>query len=144
MSMQNLPTPLPLGAPHIAQPPMFDRWGLGAGRQTRTDRRDYTRRPMSCDVWLLDPHGDSVLRCKSDDVSDAGIRATASVGFGLAVGQRYEVRVANGVEPGCGDGYLGASLGYATVIRTEVQVHSAKQDRVSFAVRFDVPQLLPV
>lgn len=141
MSSNNLPTPIPIGSPHIAKPPLFDRWGLG---RNRTDRRDFTRRPITCDVWLLDLAGRSVLRCKTEDVSDAGLRATAPVGFGLAVGQRYQVRIANAEDAALVSEHLGASLGYGTVIRTAVKIVSRDQDRIGFAVRFDVPQLLPV
>ncbi len=142
MSTSYLPTPIPLGSPHLANPPMFDRWGLGTQR-TRTDRRDYMRRTLGCDLCLLDLAGRSVLRCRTDDVSDAGIHAAAPVGFGLAIGQRYEVRMPGG-SPEDGDGLLGISLGYATVIRTEVEVGDGDSDRIGFALRFDVPQLLPV
>lgn len=138
----NLPTPIPLGSPHLSEPPMFDRWGLGFGRH-RTDRRDYMRRSVACDLCLLDLSGRSVLRCETDDVSDAGLHALAPIGFGLAVGQRYEVRVL-GDSGDMVSNPLGVSLGYATVIRTEVQTFVAESGRVGFALRFDVPQLLPV
>lgn len=141
MSANNLPTPIPIGSPHVVKPPLFDRWGLG---RNRTDRRDYTRRQMTCDVWLLDLSGQSVLRCKTEDVSDAGLQATAPIGYGLAVGQRFEVRIANTEDAALVSDHFGASLGYGTVIRTAVKIVTPEQDRIGFAVRFDVPQLLPV
>src|SRR5262245_43434453 len=82
MPLRELPTPIPIGSPHVATPPTFDRWGLGPWRAQRTDRRDYTRRMLACDLWLLDLSGQSVLRCKTDDISDAGLHATAPIGFG--------------------------------------------------------------
>ena len=34
------------------------------------------------------------------------------------------------------------SLGYGTVIRTELYAAGSESDRVGFAIRFDVPQLI--
>ena len=139
-----LPTPMPLGSPHVAKPPMFDRWGLGPGHTDRRDQREYVRRRIECDLWLVDAPGQSVLRCRTDDISDTGLRVSAPVGFGLAVGQRYEVRIAYRQADGAVSAQLAKSLGYATVIRTEIKVCDQKSDRIGCAVRFDVPQLIPV
>jgi hypothetical protein len=143
MSYQDLPTPIPIGSP-VSAPPTFDRWGLGSWRAQRTDRRDYTRRPMSCDLWLLDLSGQSVLRCKTDDISDAGLYATAPIGFGLAIGQRYEVRIAHATGAVPISPRMGASLGYGTVMRTHIELDDRNNDRIGVALRFDVPQLIPV
>ena len=137
-----LPTPIPVGSPLLAKRPTFDRHGV-TSRRGRIDKRDYDRRRLNCDLWMIDSSSQSVLRCKTVDISDAGLHGTAPVGFGLALGQRYEIRIAN-TESARGSAYLGAALGYATVIRIEFQVDTAKQDRVGFAVRFDAPQLIPV
>ncbi len=139
-----LPTPMPLGSPHVAKPPMFDRWGLGPGQTDRRDQREYTRRRIRCDVWLVEVASQAVLRCKTDDISDAGLRVTAPVGFGLAVGQRYEVRIAGHHPHSAVSVHLARSLGYGTVVRTEIKVSDERSDRIGCAVRFDVPQLIPV
>ncbi len=139
-----LPTPMPLGSPHVAKPPMFDRWGLGPGHTDRRDQREYARRHIQCDIWLVDTTSQSVLRCKTDDIADAGLRATAPVGFGLAIGQRYEVRIAGPQSHGAVSAHLARSLGYATVVRTEIKVCDERPDRVGCALRFDVPQLIAV
>lgn len=139
-----LRTPVPVGSPHVARPPLFDHWGLGPGQTDRRDQREYVRRQIACDVWLVDAASQSVLRCRSRDLSDAGLCATAPVGFGLAVGQRYEVRVACPQSDGAMSAHLGTSLGYATVIRTEITVGEDQRDRVGCALHFDVPQLIPV
>ena len=49
-----LKTSVPLGSPHVAKPPLFDRWGLGPGHTDRRDQREYARREIACDVWLVD------------------------------------------------------------------------------------------
>jgi hypothetical protein len=137
-------TSVPVGSPHVAKPPLFDRWGLGPGQTDRRDQREYTRRQIECDVWLVDVASRAVLRCRTRDLSDAGVCASAPVGFGLAVGQRYEVRIACRQSDGATSAHLGTSLGFATVIRTEITVGEAQSDRVGCALSFDVPQLIPV
>ena len=138
-----LPTTIPIGSPHIAKPPVFEPWRWNTGRGEHRERRDYARRLIARDVWLIDLESQSVLRCKTDDVSDAGLSATAPVGFGLGVGQRYEVRIAPS-RTAAMTPHLAASLGYATIVRSGIQVSDDRPDRVGFAVRFDVPQLIPV
>lgn len=146
MSTQ-LPTPIPLGAAHLSSPPLFEQSGLlsGSRRFNRLDHRDYARRPVQVDVWLVDPQTQTILRCKTRDVSDAGLHAIAPIGFGLAIGQRYEARIVS-TPPGkpISPNHITKSLGYGTVIRTEMQANGDHEDRIGFALRFDVPQLLPV
>jgi len=142
----HLPTPIPLGGTHIASPPAFETWtATGSPRSNRLDQRDYTRREIACDLWLIEVDSESTMRCKINNVSDAGIHASAPIGFGLAVGQRFEARLAN-TSAGAllRSQQISKSLGYGTVVRTEMHVHGEDDDRVNFALRFDVPQLLPV
>lgn len=127
----------------IAQPWRLVDRTRPAGRKAR-DNRGYARRPVECDLWLIDEGAQNVLRCKTDDVSDAGLHATAPVGFGLAVGQRFEARIADPHKAGPMSTHLAESLGYATVIRTEIKVGENRPDRVGCALQFDVPQLIPV
>lgn len=139
----HLPIPIPIGSPHLADPPTFDRWGLGFSTSHRVDKRDYSRQPIMRDIWLVDRQVNSVLRCRTNDISDAGLHASAPIGFGLAVGQRYEMRIANGEAPRGMSPIVTKSLGYGTVIRTEMHV-GGDSDRIGFAIRFDVPQLIDV
>lgn len=139
------PTPIPVGPAHLSVPPLFDRWGISSRRAARLDNRDYDRKSARCDLWLIDLSSQSILRCRTNNVSDAGLHAVAPVGFGLAVGQRYEVRLAPpNTTPRPLSEQWAKSLGYATVIRTEIHVADDNSDHVGFAVRFDVPQLLPI
>lgn len=143
MSTRELPIPIPVDAPHLQNPPAFERWGLGPWRANRTDRRDYTRRKSVCDLWLIDASGQSVLRCKTDDVSDAGLRATAPIGFGLAVGQRWQIRLLPPAHTRQTGQQLGESLGFGTIVRTEIKLDPSQSDRIGIALEFDVPQLVP-
>ncbi|MEK6644567.1 MAG: hypothetical protein AABZ08_11730 [Planctomycetota bacterium] len=138
-----LPTPIPVGSPFVADPPTFDRWGLGFSKSHRVDQRDYSRVAIMRDIWLMDRQTNSVLRCRTNDISDAGLHASAPIGFGLAVGQRYEMRVGNDDAPRGISAVMAKSLGYGTVIRTEMHV-GGDLDRIGFAIRFDVPQLIDV
>lgn len=144
MSTQ-IPTPIPLGAPHLINPPIFDRTASPSRRRNGLDNRSYSRRDIEVDIWLYDPKTQSILRCRTDNVSDAGIHASAPIGYGLAVAQRFEARIANSAEPGLtGFDQLSKTLGYGTIVRTEMRLSGDREDRIGFAIRFDVPQLLPV
>lgn len=140
----NPPTPIPVGSPHVGHPPMFDRWGLLSGDLKCRDKRAYARRKLRLDLWLLDLTSQCVVRCKTDDVSDAGLHATSPIGFGLAVGQRFEARIADAETHTVTSPHLAPSLGYVTVVRLEIEKDAADSHRVGFAIRFDAPQLLPV
>jgi hypothetical protein len=141
------PTMTSINAPHIAKTARLNQRMQPALESTqRWDQREYSRRALHCDVWLIDAESQCVLRCKTDDVSDAGLHVTAPIGFGLGVGRRFEARIATPQQTtGHGGGsHLGDSLGYATVIRTEIKVDEQRTDRVSCALQFDVPQVVPV
>ena len=84
-----------------------------------------------------------MLRCKTDDISDAGLRATAPIGFGLAVGQRWQLRLQPPAEARHASQRLGLPLGCGTIIRTEIMLDDAHSDRIGIALEFDVPQLVP-
>ena len=138
------PRPIPLGSPHVSKPPMFDRWGLLSGELDHREQRTYSRRKGKFDLWLIDVTSQSVVRCKTDDISDAGLHATSPIGYGLAVGQRFEARIANASNLKATSPRLAPSLGYATIVRLEINAGREEAHRVGFAIRFDVPQLLPV
>lgn len=144
MSAHPPPAPIPVGSPHLRRPPMFDTarsLRRGPGRQ---EQRAYTRRGITCDLWLIDTHWQSVVRCKTENVSDAGLYGKSPVGYGLAIGQRYEVRVADTHAAGQVPPDLAPSLGFATIVRTELDVEGQGNHGVGFALLYDAPQLLPV
>ena len=109
---------------------------------SRSDKRQHVRRPSERELWLSDLQGETVLRCKCKDLSAGGIFATAPIGYGLAVGQRYELLLEPTPEPG-GSLLVGASLGYATIIRTHMKLGD-DDATVGFAMRFDQPKYLPL
>jgi hypothetical protein len=138
------PMPASPPVPRLSKSALHGRLGIATARTTTADRREYNRRRAEFDLWLIDANSQSVLRCKTDNVSDAGMHVTAPIGFGLAVGQRFEARIATPQPSGVASAPLAASLGYTTVVRTEIAVGDGRPDRVGCAVLFDVPQLLPM
>lgn len=105
------------------------------------DLRDHLRRNTKWELWILSMPSRAILRCITDNVSQDGLHATAPVGFGLAVGQRYEIRLSNSRLPKKSVDQV-APLGYGTVVRTEFQNSHSDCHRVGFAMRFDTPTVL--
>ena len=85
------------------------------------ERRWETRERVDCDLWMIDHHGSTVLRCRCLDSSPNGMRLYVPLGYGVAEGQRYELR---SHLPGArGDVTLGlVGSRWATVVRTSVCV----------------------
>jgi len=106
-----------------------------------TEARIHHRREVGMELFLTDLRGETVLRCRCTNISAGGLLAYAPVLFGVGVGKRYELRL----QPtdGRASVLLGDSLGYATVIRTQFQ-RVGDEDMQAIALRFDVPQYLPV
>ena len=108
--------------------------------QLEFERRDGVR--CDSDVWagLLSLDGQEVIRCQPDDLGEGGLHFTAPVGFGFAVGQRYELLVGRGDAPESKQDLVGEGR-YATVVRTEFKMDEAG-DRVGVGLRFDQPLVL--
>jgi hypothetical protein len=134
----------------IERPARDDR-GMGTNRLGRSDvaesdveleRRMGLRRPLRVQASLL-PLGDAdAITCISDNIGEGGMHAVVPIGYGLAVGQRYELVLG---EPGrsiddsgvltCGEGH------YATVVRTELIIRD-QGHQVGVGLRFDQPLVL--
>ncbi|MFO0972370.1 MAG: hypothetical protein U1A27_02880 [Phycisphaerae bacterium] len=102
------------------------------------ERREFGRWLAESDVWLLDLEGLTVLRCKADNLSEGGVQCTVPIGYGLAVGQRYELRVIHRQvsDPTRKAFWSGC---YGTIIRTRL-VTEGQKHQLSVALRFDTPQ----
>ncbi|MCK6457063.1 MAG: hypothetical protein L6Q92_11105 [Phycisphaerae bacterium] len=101
------------------------------------DRRDSERQPSEGDVWLVDAEGMKVVRCHTHDAGDSGFRGVVPIGYGLAVGQRFELR--SGVSPDLRDdaGHR-SERRFGTIVRTEL-VTNGSQYHLAFAIRYDKP-----
>lgn len=108
----------------------------------KTDRRTHRRRDIARDLWLTDMRGQTRVNCHCRNISAGGMYADAPVGYGLAVGQRYELCF-GGDQERPRSLLMGNSLGYATVIRTQVRP-AGDDDAVGLALRFDAPKYLPI
>ncbi len=114
------------------------RWGLVVQGD---DKRTHERVPLKCEVCLIDAQGQTVLRCCSNNVSDGGLHAILSAKCGLAVGQRYEVRLAlfDAVQK---QAEAITEAHQATVVRTEVLM-AEEEVKLGVGLRFDQPSRLP-
>jgi hypothetical protein len=100
------------------------------------ERRFEARREVTCDLWMIDHHGSTVLRCHCADISRNGMRLRVPLGYGIAEGQRYELR---SHLPGSRvDNSLGlVGSRWATVVRSQVCVDGV-DDHLEIGVVLDV------
>lgn len=103
-----------------------------------TERRSQRRSPTRLNACLIPLSQADEILCATDDVADGGVHVTVPIGYGLAVGQRFELQLAAPgatlgmgpwlTEPGC----------YATVVRTRMEV-GAEGGWVGVGLQFDRP-----
>lgn len=99
------------------------------------ERRGQPRQAISGTLWLVDHDGSTVLRCQCEEVSSNGMRLRVPLGYGVAEGQRYELRShLPGMRPVEGFGVVGSR--WATVVRTQVRVGEA-DDHLDVGVALD-------
>lgn len=55
------------------------------------ERRADSRESVQADLWLIDPHSNTVLRAQVVDVSPGGMRLRVPIGYGVHPGQHYEL-----------------------------------------------------
>lgn len=119
---------------------LADETGFAGAESAVGERREGVRREAGFWAGLVTLAGSEVLRCKPDNVSEGGLHLTAPVGYGFAVGQRYEVLVGRGEGSTEQGGFLGEGH-YATVVRTEFLIND-QGDGVGVGLRFDQPVVL--
>ncbi len=112
-----------------------------ASAAVEADRRANHRIPVKLPTTLVGLNGSEVLRFTTDDVGEGGLRFKAPIGYGLAVGQRYEVVFPDEVtERGWGN--LVGDGHYATVLRTEMRADADPDEHLTVGLRFDHPLVL--
>ena len=90
---------------------------LGSGDERRVEPRE----AVSGNLWMVDHQGNTVLKCQCLESSSSGIRLRVPLGYGIADGQRYELRShLPGRESTGGFGIVGSR--WATVVRTQVRL----------------------
>jgi len=114
----------PLGVAELPHGPRF------------IERRFEPRNPVSCDLWMIDHHGSTVLRCHCIETSGNGMRLRVPLGYGVSEGQRYELcSHLPGTSSLPGFGIVGNR--WATVVRTELQLDEC-EDHLDVGVVLDV------
>ncbi len=110
----------------------------GAATATQNDRRLGPRRDGAYWASLLSLDGEEVIRCRPDNMGEGGMHFTAPIGYGFAVGQRYELLVG---ETDGSERHVVGEGHYATVVRTRFLM-GEPGDQVGVGLRFDQPVVL--
>ncbi|HEY3243589.1 MAG TPA: PilZ domain-containing protein [Phycisphaerae bacterium] len=103
--------------------------GLPVGYDRRADLRLRHRKWAS----LLALDGSEMISCTTDNIGPGGMHVTVPVGYGFAVGQRYEVLLSDNRQAPLDE--AGESQ-YATVVRTQIATQ-APAGQVGVGLRFD-------
>ena len=101
------------------------------------ERRSSPRQSCVRDVCLLSLRGYEILHCRLHDLSASGLYVSAPIGYGLAVGQRFEVLLGDGAGPRPSPRLM--SGGHrASVVRTRMAL-SPGGDSIGVGLRFEQP-----
>jgi hypothetical protein len=111
-----------------------------ATQETAGERREHLRRVSGYCVRLMSLDGVEVINGTADDLGEGGLHLTAPIGYGFAVGQRYEVLVGDAGADEHGPNMVGEGH-YATVVRTRF-LNDGTSDQVGIGLRFDHPVVL--
>jgi hypothetical protein len=104
------------------------------------ERRFQARRFVACDLWMVDHCGSTILRCRCLEVSKNGMRLRVPLGYGVAEGQRYELRShLPGTPSETSLGLIGSR--WATVVRTQLCV-DGNDDHLDVGVMLDTTDAL--
>ncbi len=77
------------------------------------------RNELHCDLWMIDHDGSTVLRCHCLESSPTEMRLRVPLGYGVSVGQRYEVRShLPGQRPTSGSGVIGTA--WVTIVEARI------------------------
>lgn len=109
-----------------------------ADAASTVDRRFESRQPVACDLWMIDHHGSTVLRCRCLEASGNGMRLRVPLGYGVAEGQRYELRSQLPGSPRSSTfGVIGTR--WATVVRTRFCIEE-DEDHLDIGVVLDTSE----
>ena len=91
---------------------------------------------LAGDLWMIDHAGSTVLLCRCLDASVTGMRLCVPAGYGVAVGQRYELR---GRVPGEHPPAMLRAIvaSWVTVVRTQ-DMTDEDGDRLEVGVAVDL------
>ena len=93
------------------------------GVNETSERRSEPREPAFGALWMVDHEGETVLRCQCLEASRNGLRLRVPLGYGVAEGQRYELRShLPGALP-ITEGFDLMGSRWATVVRAQMRVN---------------------
>ena len=97
---------------------------------------------LAGDLWMIDHAGSTVLRCRCLQASATGMRLCVPAGYGVAVGQRYELR---GRVPGEHPPAVLRAIvaSWVTVVQTQ-NMTEADRDRLDVSVAADPVRPTPL
>ncbi len=99
------------------------------------DRRTESRAPAACELWMVGHQGGVILRCTCDNAGEHGMHLVVPLGYGIARGQRYELRSHfPGATPLTGFDFTRSR--WATVVHTELLIGGG-EDRLGVGVVLD-------
>ena len=106
---------------------------------TEEERRGERRFAGTVNGRLMSLAGEEILDFEAFDVGEGGLSLNVPIGYGLAVGQRFEVTftTSDGNELACVEG----ECRYATVLRTEMHADQ-NPPGVGVGLRFDQPLMV--
>jgi len=97
---------------------------------------------LSGDLWMIDHNGTTVLRCRCLTAAAARMHLCVPVGYGVAVGQRYELSARS-----LGENSFAPSRAvvksWVTVVQTQGMT-DADPDRIDVAVAVDQIEPTPI
>jgi len=99
------------------------------------ERRSDARTRVACDLWMIGHESSTILRCRCDNAGEGGLHLVAPLGYGIAEGQRYELRShPPGTHPFAG---FGPSISrWARIVRTEILLDGGR-DRLGVGVSLE-------
>ena len=101
----------------------------------QAERRGDSRERVACDLWMIGHESSTVLRCRCDNVGQGGLHLLAPLGYGIAEGQRYELRShPPGTRPLSGFGPTTSR--WARIVRTEILLDGGR-DRLGVGVSLE-------
>ncbi|MCC7291616.1 MAG: PilZ domain-containing protein [Phycisphaerales bacterium] len=115
----------------------FSEPGLAAA-SVLDERRCDDRVSRDLRVTLIREDGSRIGPYPTDNLSESGLHVTVPVGYGLAVGQRYEVVLRDSNSPP--SVRIDEGL-YATVVRTQMRTET-ERNAIGVGLRLDQPLFL--
>ncbi len=112
-----------------------ETFGAAGAFGASADRRREARETAGFDVWMIGHEASTILRCRCDNSAPGGLHLVAPLGYGIAEGQRYELRSR---PPGSAP-MLGFNIDvrrWARVVRTEIVLGEGR-DQLGVGVEFD-------